>query len=265
MSGFISVGALGHGFEADSNILAPTDVLAGRSIDLDVGPVQRWGFGEDGSALADGTPVQPRVTSIRDGIVLIDRLVEAGGTTEAHSTVVDLTTGHVTHVRGTLPDERQRTRSLYERARDGEPLTSVGAEFSHGRASGDGIGREGAAAGEPHAVTSDLVGMRNRYDYSPTEAYEHIYLTPELYSWHCLSGVEAGLADTDACHYLRIAEELYLFMWREKIVPTLGLLLIDLAGGRTDGKIFGNDGFDTTSFVNFPAGAQLTVLNRTEH
>ena len=44
-------------------------------------------------------------------------------------------------------------------------------------------------------------------------------------------------------------------------MPTLGLILIDMSALRTDGKIFGNDGFDTTSTVNFPVGARAAVLN----
>ena len=38
----------------------------------------------------------------------------------------------------------------------------------------------------------------------------------------CLDGVEKGLADVDRCHYVQVAEDLYLFVWREKIIPTLG-------------------------------------------
>ncbi|MCS6036118.1 hypothetical protein LNQ52_01035 [Klebsiella pneumoniae subsp. pneumoniae] len=34
--------------------------------------------------------------------------------------------------------------------------------------------------------------------------------------------MEKGLADVDRCHYVQVAEDLYLFVWREKIIPTLG-------------------------------------------
>ncbi|WP_311196791.1 MoaF C-terminal domain-containing protein, partial [Pseudomonas protegens] len=94
----------------------------------------------------------------------------------------------------------------------------------------------------------------NRYIYSASEAYEHTYLNANFYSWQCLRGLEHGLADTDRCHYSKIAEQLYLFDWREKIVPTLGLVLIDLKSGRSDGKIFCYQGADFSSAANFPVG-----------
>ena len=78
------------------------------------------------------------------------------------------------------------------------------------------------------------------YTYSPTERYEHIYLNEEFYTWHCLLGSEKGLADTDRCHYLKLGDDLYLFVWREKIVPTLGAVVVDFQAMRTMGKIFGH-------------------------
>lgn len=134
------------------------------------------------------------------------------------------------------------------------------AEFLHG--SLDRPWQPGAC---PHVPSDELVGLRNRYVYSASEAYEHIYLNPAFYTWQCLRGAERGLADTDRCHCYRLAERLYLFVWREKIVPTLGVLLIDLEAGRTDGKIFGYQDDDFATPVNFPVGALAQVLNQTRH
>ncbi len=64
-----------------------------------------------------------------------------------------------------------------------------------------------------------------------------------------------GLADVDRCHYVQVAEDLYLFVWREKIIPTLGVILIDLQQMRTDGKIMGYQGSDFGALSNFPVGA----------
>ena len=55
-----------------------------------------------------------------------------------------------------------------------------------------------------------------------------------------------------------------LFIWREKIVPTLGILLIDLVGLKTDGVIIGNDGFDAETIVHFAVGARAEVLQAPE-
>lgn len=184
--------------------------------------------------------------------------------------MLDLGAGLATAVVvGTLPDAASMAASILSRAGGGLELTGVQAQIRHGRVErtrGDGAAT--ADDGGPqqvalHGPTEELVGLRNRYDYSPTEAYEHIYLSPDFYTWHCLSGVEAGLADTDRCHHIRIAAKLYLFISREKIVPTLGVVLIDLKKLKTDGKIFGYDGFDTAHAANFPVGAVATILNRT--
>ncbi len=77
--------------------------------------------------------------------------------------------------------------------------------------------------------------------------------------------MEAGLADVDRCHYIGIAKDLYLFVWREKIIPTLGVVMIDLARQKTDGKIFGYQGSQFGALSNFPVGALAEVLNVTQH
>lgn len=110
-----------------------------------------------------------------------------------------------------------------------------------------------------------LIGLRNRYHYSLEEVYEHIYLNNNFYTWHCIKGSEAGLGGTDRCHDIKVAERLYLFVWREKIVPTLGVILIDMSRLKTDGKIFGYDGFDFNNNTNFPVGAITEVINVTTH
>lgn len=77
----------------------------------------------------------------------------------------------------------------------------------------------------------------------PPSSFEHIYLNEKLYTWHCMAGIEKGLADTDRCHYYKIAGSgtgsdagLYLFIWREKIIPTLGMVLVDFSRMKTTGK-----------------------------
>jgi hypothetical protein len=114
-----------------------------------------------------------------------------------------------------------------------------------------------------HSITDELVGFRNRYGYSANEVYEHVYTNSNFYSWQCLKGVEKGLADTDRCHYYRIAEKLYFFVWREKIVPTLGVLMIDLNAMRTDGKILGYVDSSFTQLSNFAVGANAEIMNFT--
>ncbi|GAA1720269.1 molybdenum cofactor biosynthesis F family protein [Isoptericola hypogeus] len=258
---FISVGALGDGFAADANILEPTRDLDGSSFDLELDGARTTLSLADGVARFSGaveTPGIPaRVTSVRSGVYLIDGVVEAAGVTTSTTAVLDTDAGLVTVVEGALPSDAVRAESAYARVQRGEEPTGVTARVRHGRVAG--------STAPLHAPTTELVGLRTRYTYSPNEAYEHVYLTPDLYTWHCLQGVEKGLADTDRCHHVGLRDRLTLFVWREKIVPTLGLILVDLERMKTDGKIFGNDGFDTTSFVNFPVGARAEILNTTDH
>ena len=139
----------------------------------------------------------------------------------------------------------------------GLPLTAVEAEFRFGTLDDADVA--------PPGFTDELIGMRNMYTYSPTERYEHIYLNDNFYAWQCLDGVEKGLADVDRCHYVKVAEQLYLFVWREKIIPTLGVVMIDLQGMRTDGKILGFQCSDFSALCNFSVGAHAQVLNTTHH
>lgn len=73
------------------------------------------------------------------------------------------------------------------------------------------FGTLGEAQRSLPAYTSELIGMRNMYTYNPKERYEHVYLNEQFYAWHCLDGVEKGLADVDRCHYIKVSEQLYLF------------------------------------------------------
>ncbi|RAX43792.1 molybdenum cofactor biosynthesis protein F [Arthrobacter sp. AQ5-06] len=256
---FISVGALGEGFAIDNNVLAEDAGLNGRSLTLRFpgDRVHDCTVTDSSKVIWDGLETEARVTSIRSGIFFVDFLL-GEAVKESVSLVLDTAGGHVTLVQGDLPNAEETSVSAYDRAREGMELTGVNAEILHGTI-------DGVAGGTPHAPTDELLGLRNRYHYSPDEVYEHVYLNGNFYTWHCLKGSELGLGDTDRCHYIKVAEKLYLFVWREKIVPTLGVILIDMDRLKTDGKIFGYKGFDFTSYVNFEVGAVAEVLNETTY
>ena len=97
------------------------------------------------------------------------------------------------------------------------------------------------------------------------EVYEHIYLGPESYTWHCLKGNEKGLCDTDYCRFRKIDDNLYLFVWQEKIVPTTGALLLDFNAQRSCGKIVGYQGREAGELCNFKVGAKAVRLNCTAY
>ncbi len=258
---WIPVGALAEGFSPESNILAPAYDLAGHSIGLNFEDgttltlrIDREG---DGQVIAqEGDSRCPvRVTSLREQLYFIDYVPQDGSGVSV-TFLLDVAAGSALQIIGTLPNAEDTACSLLTRAATGQPLTAVKVQFRAGRI----MGNEGDY-GFPR--TAELVGKRVRYRYSKTELYEHIYLNEAFYSWHCLSGVEAGLADTDLCHYFKLRANLYLFIWQEKIVPTLGIVTVDLERNKTDGKIIGFAGYTPGKLANFPVGAMASFANYT--
>lgn len=191
-----------------------------------------------------------RATEIRPGILFVDSIV-SDRRASTITLVLDLGAGICTAMQSELPTEAEARVPLIERVVRGEELTGVKARFLSGA-----IDVPFGHATARHGDTRDLIGKRIEYTYSRSERYEHVYLNEQFYTWHCLAGSERGLADTDRCRYLRVAHRLYLFVWREKIVPTLGAVLVDLEQMRTTGKIFGYRGFDFGAVMNFPVGAR---------
>lgn len=266
-SDWITVGALAEGFAPHAFILPNLAELDGKQFSLcfengweidhrfDAEQVH-WLAADDHSS---GSAAY-RATSVRPGIYLVDFIKHEDGQAWSISLVLDTLSQSFTAVIGTLPSAADLDEGLYRRALAGKALTGVQARFLQGS-----LDRPWHDDACPHAPTRELVGMRNRYRYSPTEVYEHIYLNDQYYSWQCLKGVEQGLCDTDRCHYYKIADALYLFVWREKIVPTLGLVMIDLQQHRSDGKIFGYAGEGFEALSNFAVSSYCDLLNRTEH
>jgi hypothetical protein len=116
----------------------------------------------------------------------------------------------------------------------------------------------------PHERSTDMVGKRVKYTYSSTHAYEHVYLNDHRYTWHCLSGPEKGLADTEHCDCFKIAPDIYLFTWWERVVPCEAVVMINLKEMRSTGKLFG---LDTASgkIINFTMGSYAELLNVTTY
>lgn len=115
-----------------------------------------------------------------------------------------------------------------------------------------------------HLRSSGLVGKRIYYRYSDVETYEHIYLSPGTFSWHCLRGGEAGLADTDCCKTFEVTEDLYMFFWTEKVMAVEAVLLVDLREQRSIGRMFCWD-HKLDEPVIIPFNSRLTVLNETTY
>ena len=252
---FIQVGALAEGFAPDANLL-PARAIA---------PGTEWHFYsetgahrlriEDETTLSwDSRRVPWRATAIRPEILFID-FPHPQRENASITVVCNLAAQNATLVEGRLPTEEAVRLDAFSRVEQGLPLTAVEVDFHFARMTTEPVPLPD--------FTDALLGMRNRYTYSPSERYEHIYLNSQFYAWHCLEGVEQGLADVDRCHYVAVADDLYLFVWREKIVPTLGVILIDLQQMRTDGKIMGYQESDFSTVSNFPVGARAEIINVT--
>ena len=135
--------------------------------------------------------------------------------------------------------------------KDGKTRSST--DFSQGNTAGAAARNERSSA---------LVGKRIFYRYSDVETYEHIYLNPGTFTWNCIRGGEAGLADTDRCMTWEVAEDLYIFFWTEKVMCVEAVLLVDLREQRSIGRMFGWDD-PANEPVILPFNSRLSVLNTT--
>lgn len=267
---WIPVGDLAHAFAPDSNAPEPSEALAGTDLTLHLENDQIVQIGFESANMLTwsvlggtgrGKTAQETyfAAQVREGMYFVD-FVRHQEQATTFSLVLDRTAGITTALLARLPDEEECATTLAERIGRGEELTAVSAAFCSGT-----IDVPFTAESPRHMPTVEMVGARVAYTYSATERYEHIYLNDQFYTWHCLAGSEKGLADTDRCHYYKIAENLYFFVWREKIVPALGAVIVDFETMRTVGKIFGYQGTDFGAVVNFPVGARARILNVTDH
>jgi phenolic acid decarboxylase len=262
---WVSVGALGKAFQPDNNSLEFVADLAGKTFLLNF--ENGWSIAHDftdehtlkwekkrGDGTGESSEESYTATRPREGIYFVDFIKSKERATSV-SLVIDLNKRVFTAVIGEMPTKDELEEPFLHKINLGKTLTSVKATFVHGT-----IDKPFSMTGRHHQRTFDLIGKRVEYIYSPTETYEHIYLNPEFYTWHCVNGIEKGLCDTDYCHYYKIDDNLYLFVWQEKIVPTLGVVTIDFNKLKTTGKIFGYTENDGNSLTNFSVGAFARVM-----
>lgn len=122
---------------------------------------------------------------------------------------------------------------------------------------------QGSEPPEPYKATTEMIGKHVVYRYTGDDAYEHVYLNPGTFSWHCLSGTEKGLADTEPCKTLKLSDNLYLFFWTEKIMPVESVVVIDLQHMRSTGRFFCWDPKPNKA-VRTLFGSYATILAHTD-
>jgi len=250
----------------DEQRLPSTQALSGQRITLnaDGAPPISLDFRDETSLRWDASGNETQETY--DAVEVAPSLFIAGichkGEARISTTLaLDLASGHATRVKGHLPSVTQADTSLVSRVHAGGELSPVQVDFDHWTI--ESPGTPSPPGGTPHPRTRDLVGKRLVYTYGDGGVYEHIYLNEQRFTWHCLRGPEAGLADTERCDFYRIRPDVYLFSWREKIIPTLGVVLVNTEEMRSNGFI---TGIDTRSgeVSHFPVGARGRLVNTTE-
>ena len=256
------------------NELEHTDDLVGRSFDIhfDNGWVVRHSFQPAQLMewqMLQGTDPDPSApmrdlesycaTCLREGYYLID-FIKRCKPTQSMTLLIDLVQNIATVVLATMPTREQTLKPLFQRVLDRELLTPMRAMIGYGA-----IDQPFSDQTPRHEPTEELVGKRVHYQYGPRDAYEHIYLSNEFYTWNCIQGPETGLSDTDYCRYYKVADELYLFVWLEKVIPTLGVIMADFKRKKTSGKLFGYKGDDFGATCNTLVGAYLTLKNETRY
>jgi hypothetical protein len=225
-----------------TNSIPATDKLAGTTLEVrdEDGAVLAYEF-HDGEHLTWPRGKESYVArEVLEDVFLVDFMI-AAAPAEAIALVVDLPRSLVTTVHSTVGDEE----------------IAVSETVSHGTL-------PGARPGDRHQRTEAMVGKRVQYIYDADHAYEHIYLNGSTYAWQCLAGAEKGQADADPTQAFEIRPEVYLFCWRERVVPCDAVVVIDWVNMRNNGRIFG---YDTAAdeYNSIRMGARAVPLNTTEY
>lgn len=201
-----------------------------------------WRILEGEASGSEGTHPY-RTVELRSGIFFVDFLKGKSVGARDVSLVINVNNGSVTVAESSFVDRGGQVR--------------MRTDVAHGVL-------EGFGEVKPLAATSELVGKRIYYRYSPTEHYEHIYLNVGTFVWHCVRGAEVGLADADPVQVWHIADDLVLLHWSETVMPVESIVTIDLAAERSVGRMFCWDG-PTLDKVHIPFDSQFTVLADTDY
>ena len=254
---WLPLDGLAPGFDASK--AEPSDALVGRTITLvdDRGTRISHTFGP-GTVSWDyapgaGDPIEAAAHTDACEVVEVDddlfyaQFHHQYKPEEAVSLILDLRSGHALAIisdLGTASTGRTAVQHAFV------PSRIEGVEVS----------------GDAPAPTTELIGRRVLWVYSSVHAYEHVYLSPHWYTWQCLAGPEQGLADTDENTVWRIRPGIYVFAWREKVIPCGSITIADHRDQRalrSHGVLFGEAEDGGTSHFTF--GAHGRLLSNTVH
>ncbi|MEV4097534.1 MoaF C-terminal domain-containing protein [Streptosporangium saharense] len=210
----------------DTNRIPVTDVLAGTEVSLtfDDGTTTTLSFKDAHGVSVDGGAADwYEAIAVRDDLFFV-HWTQASRPREAFVVVLHNATGRALRIVSIVAEERTV----------GEP--QVSQTFTPGTIDGREV------TGETPAPTRDLIGRRALYRYSPNHLYEHVYLSSERYAWQCLVGEQRGHGDVDMASTWKIAEDVYVFTFREFLIPVAATWLYDWAALRSVGSFLGITG-----------------------
>lgn len=203
-------------------------------------------------------PKQYTAFELRTNIFFIDWL-EQDSILKSMSIVLDLEAQEATLLHTQLPSKAEAKINIYDRILKQNQMSAVKIEISH-------AGISQPRQQKIHQRTTELIGKRLKHTYSQTHAFEHIYLNDKFFAWQSLAGPDKGMADVEPVNYIKIASELYLFNWYERLVPWSGVFLMDLAQNRSIDKIHyyaDLENFQKIAYLTI--GSYIQLFNETNY
>lgn len=109
--------------------------------------------------------------------------------------------------------------------------------------------------------TRDLIGQRLLIIYSPNHYYEQIFLNSGRYCWHNLKGEQYGDAASETCDFFKFDDKLYIYSWREMLIPCGTSYFLNYRDNVATGKFVGWTGEGEISHSY--AGGEMQILSTT--
>lgn len=203
-------------------------------------------------------PKQYAAFELRPNIFFIDWLEQAD-IRQSMTLVLDLDAQEATVLHTQLPNQAEAEGNIYERIIKQNQMSAVKISITH-----TGVGQQRQK--KIHQQTTELIGKRVVHTYSQTHAFEHIYLNDKFFAWQSLAGPDKGMADVEPINYIKIAPELYLFNWNERLVPWGSVFLMDLAEKRSIDKIHYYADLEHFNKITYlTIGSYVQLLNETHY
>lgn len=194
-------------------------------------------------------------TNPKDGYYYVE-FITGSNQAKMVALVLDTRRSIATAVLGHFPKEKDDQLSMYQRSSKKLPLAASRVQILNAS-----IGVPMSKNTARHDLDSkDLVGKRKLYQYSANDAYEHIYHDNNNFSWHCVSGNEKGLADTDYSRIIKFEDNFYMIVWVEKVMHVVSAITLNFDTMRSSGAMASFSEWDYGEVVNVSSGAIIKNL-----